>query len=140
MNLLSEPAFVLDLVSRHYGISIDELLGDSRKMRYTYPRQVAMYVLRSRGYLTLEEIGHALGRDHSTVLYGVQHVERLLRMERNERESLALMLSTVPPAEVTEAEHEGAEAIQAARALIRRIEDIQSRLDIERRNLLRLVG
>ena len=41
------------------------------------PRQVAMYLMREETDSSLVDIGHALGgRDHTTVLHGVEKIER----------------------------------------------------------------
>ena len=42
-------------------------------------RQIAMYLLKNKLKLTYVEIGNALGgRDHTTVMYGVDKIEKLL--------------------------------------------------------------
>jgi chromosomal replication initiation ATPase DnaA len=41
-------------------------------------RQVAMYLLREDAGLPATQVGHALGRSHSTVLHGSSRVARAL--------------------------------------------------------------
>ena len=41
-------------------------------------RHVAYYVIRTRLHHSLPEIGSVFGRDHTTILHGVQKIERLL--------------------------------------------------------------
>jgi len=70
---------VQEAVARHYGISIDELVGEKRTKRVVVPRQVAMYLSRELTDASLPAIGRAFGgRDHTTVIYAVQKVTRLL--------------------------------------------------------------
>lgn len=57
-----------------YGVDVDEVLSTSRADRATRARQSACWLLRGRG-MSLPEIGRALGRDHSTVLYSIRRID-----------------------------------------------------------------
>ena len=58
-------------------VTWDEMVGRSRRTRYSQPRKVFAYLLRQNTILTFQDIGDLLGgRDHSTVLYWVKSVER----------------------------------------------------------------
>lgn len=81
---------ILDAVSKHYGIRLQELLGRKRTRSISHPRQLAMYLSRKLTPLSLEEIGmHFGGRDHSTVL----HAERTVQAECTSDPDLAATLS-----------------------------------------------
>jgi chromosomal replication initiator protein len=81
---------ILELVSKHYGIRLQELLGRKRTRSISHPRQVAMYLTRRLTPLSLEEIGmHFGGRDHSTVL----HAERTIEDEREIDPELSAILT-----------------------------------------------
>ncbi|MBK9127632.1 MAG: chromosomal replication initiator protein DnaA [Phycisphaerales bacterium] len=81
---------ILELVSKHYGIRLQELLGRKRTRSISHPRQLAMYLARRLTPLSLEEIGmHFGGRDHSTVL----HAERSIDTERTTDPDLAATLT-----------------------------------------------
>ena len=70
---------IQEAVARHYSISIDELVGEKRTKRVVIPRQVAMYLSRELTDASLPTIGRAFGgRDHTTVIYAVQKVTKLL--------------------------------------------------------------
>ena len=70
---------IQEAVARHYSISIDELVGEKRTKRVVMPRQVAMYLSRELTDASLPTIGRAFGgRDHTTVIYAVQKVTKLL--------------------------------------------------------------
>jgi chromosomal replication initiator protein len=67
---------VLDSVVRYYKVTHQDLTGRSRKRDVTTPRQVAMYLLREETEASLVDIGRALGgRDHTTILHGVEKIE-----------------------------------------------------------------
>ena len=70
---------IQEAVARHYSISIDELVGEKRTKRIVVPRQVAMYLSRELTDASLPTIGRAFGgRDHTTVIYAVQKVTKLM--------------------------------------------------------------
>jgi len=78
------PDDVLDAVSKAFGISNDRLLGRERTREVALPRQVAMYLLREEGGVSLPQIGEFIGgRDHTTVIYACDKVNDL--METDER-------------------------------------------------------
>ncbi len=79
-----EPMQVLTIVGRAFGVSREKLLGRDRSREVVLPRQVAMYLMREVGNISLPQIGEALGgRDHTTVMYACEKVADLI--ERDDR-------------------------------------------------------
>ncbi len=72
---------VIQAVCEHFGIEEKELLGRGRSRQIAFPRQVSMYLMRKDADVSLEEIGQALNRDHTTVLHGYRKIEE--EMETN---------------------------------------------------------
>ena len=72
---------LIQATSERFKIPVDELLSERRMDRISKPRQLAMYLARTQANKTLEFIGEAFGRHHSTVLHGVDAVERRLEEE-----------------------------------------------------------
>lgn len=67
---------ILQGVSAESGVPLEDLLGRCRLQGLVRARQVAYLLAREQGY-SLPRIGRALGgRDHTTVLQGVQGVAR----------------------------------------------------------------
>lgn len=63
-----------------FGVSVDDLTGDSRQFPLVRYRHVAMAAARSFGH-SFPVIGRAFGgRDHTTVIHGVRKVEANERM------------------------------------------------------------
>lgn len=61
-----------------YGIKPTLLKSPNRSARLVKARQVAMFLLKKELSLTFSEIGNLLGgRDHTTVMHGVEKVEKL---------------------------------------------------------------
>ena len=71
---------VMTAVSDYYGVTPDDLKSSRRNREITVPRQVAMYLTREMTGLSLPSIGRAFGgRDHSTVLYACNTVEKNIK-------------------------------------------------------------
>ena len=66
---------IVKRVAETFGVKTKELLGPSRLRTVLLPRQVAMFLARDVGLLSLPRIGaHFGGRDHSTVLHAVNKI------------------------------------------------------------------
>jgi len=77
---------VLEAVSEHYRLAIEDLTGPSRVRRLARPRQIAMYLMRAETDASLSQIGRALGgRDHSTVLHACERIARLVEEDETLR-------------------------------------------------------
>lgn len=127
MNLLADPTYVLDLVSRHYGVTVEEITGPTRTARPAWARQVVMYILQTRGGLGPVEIGIAINRDHTTVYHGIRNVAGRIRVERVERERLNDALADVCAPDVLVVEVSA--ALREARAVVGRLESLEAVLE-----------
>lgn len=73
---------ILDVVADRYGLTAARLRGPGRHRRVSHPRFIAMYTVRRVVGLSYPEIGKLFGgRDHSTVIYGCQRVEKRLKVD-----------------------------------------------------------
>ncbi len=73
---------VVERVSKHFQISIDDILGPKRDKDIVVPRQIAMYILRSELHLSFPKIARELGRkDHTTAIHSVEKVEQELSFD-----------------------------------------------------------
>jgi chromosomal replication initiator protein len=76
---------IMEATSTYFGVSIEDLVGQSRSRVLVNARQVAMYLCRELTDLSLPRIGQAFGgRDHTTVM----HADRKMRQQMAERRSL----------------------------------------------------
>lgn len=68
---------IIDEVCRYFGVRKDKLLGNGRPQKIVIPRQIAMYLCRTElneSYPTLRDA--FCRKDHSTVLYACERVEK----------------------------------------------------------------
>lgn len=81
------------LVSEFYNITIDDLIKQSRRKEYVKPRQIAMYLARKELSNSFPIIGEFFGgRDHTTVMHGVEKMEKLLPENDSLKQEIELIL------------------------------------------------
>jgi chromosomal replication initiator protein len=67
-------------VAREFGCHVNDLRGARRTQDIAFARHIAMYLARDLTEASLPQIGERFGgRDHSTVLYAVNKIERQLK-------------------------------------------------------------
>lgn len=80
---------IITAVCNYYKIKEVHLLGSSRRATLVPPRQILMYLLRKHLHLPLSEIGQILGgRDHSTVIYGIEKVQQSISSDQLKHDEL----------------------------------------------------
>jgi chromosomal replication initiator protein len=68
---------LINLVTKHFGIQEVDLLNKSQSKEFSFPRQIAIYLMRSDLHLTFKEIAKIFDRDHSTIISSVKKIEDL---------------------------------------------------------------
>ena len=80
---------VVQVVAHFYNLSVDDLIGRGRNKELVKPRHVAMYLAREELQATLPLIGETLGgRDHTTVMYGVEKITSGVEQDDNLRREI----------------------------------------------------
>ena len=75
---------IMQTVSDYYGLTLNDLIGPTRKREITVPRQIAMYLTRELTGMSLPQIGSVFGgRDHTTVMHSCKTVEAGMDGESN---------------------------------------------------------
>ncbi len=75
------PEKIRDLVASVYGLEPEVLTGKSRKKTVVRPRNMAMFLSRRHTDASYKTIGQVFNRDHATVMYGVDQIERQMGQE-----------------------------------------------------------
>ncbi|MFH0820846.1 MAG: chromosomal replication initiator protein DnaA [Candidatus Peregrinibacteria bacterium] len=74
---------LIDCVAQYYSIPKSEVVGESRQRECIVPRQIIMYLAKTRLHMSLSKIGEGIGkRNHTTVLHAVGRVADQLKNDR----------------------------------------------------------
>lgn len=74
---------ILDKVCTHYNVTPQNVFSKSRKRDYVQARQLSMYLAQKYTKMPAARIGQLIGhRDHSTVLYSCDMIERRLKLDK----------------------------------------------------------
>ena len=75
---------IIDAVSKHFGIEKEWILWDVRKKEFMIPRQVAMYLLKTKMNYTYERIWNIFSwRNHAAVLYSCNKLDTILKTDKD---------------------------------------------------------
>ena len=72
-------SFIQKEVEKKYDISHEEMIGPKRERKINNPRQIAMYLSREMTNASFPEIGRKFKRDHTTIMHGVDNIERQMK-------------------------------------------------------------
>jgi chromosomal replication initiator protein len=79
------------LVCQYFKIEPAVLESKSRKANHSYPRNVYVYLCRQHTGMTVEEIGRSINRNHSTVLYACEVMERKLKADAKVKNQIGFL-------------------------------------------------
>lgn len=87
---------IAESVAGFYSVTMDDLIKQSRRKEYVKPRQAAMYLIRKELNSSYPSIGDFFGgRDHTTVMHGVEKMERAVKSEEQIKQELELILEKI---------------------------------------------
>ena len=78
-NALPTPGLIINQVCKFYSVDESVLRGTLKNKGTAEARQVAIYLIRKLTNLSTPDIGKELSKDHSTVLYSINKVEKALQ-------------------------------------------------------------
>lgn len=77
------PDRILDVVSEFYSVDKEDLLAKNRRKEIVWPRQIAMFLMRTESKSSYPSIGQRVGgRDHTTAIHAFEKVSK--RIEQDE--------------------------------------------------------
>lgn len=87
---------IAESVASFYSITLDDLLKQSRRKEFVKPRQTAMYIARKELGSSFPSIGEFFGgRDHTTVMHGVEKVEKAVGANDGIKQEVELILEKI---------------------------------------------
>lgn len=76
-----DPTEVLTKVADGTGLSVKDIVGRKRNHEFIVARHVAMYMIRKLSGYPLSAVGKMFNRDHSTVIYAIDHVTNMTEVQ-----------------------------------------------------------
>ena len=77
---------IIEVVSDHFNITVDEIKSPKRNAAYVYPRKIAMYLCRTMTPDSLQAIATLLNRkDHTTVISAYNNIEEEINVKEETR-------------------------------------------------------
>ncbi len=74
---------IMQVVSQHYNISLDDIKGKKRVTSIAIPRQIAMYICRNKFDIPFSKIGIEFGgKTHTTVMHSVNKIEKEIKKDK----------------------------------------------------------
>ncbi len=87
---------IAESVANFYGITMEDLLKQSRRKEFVKPRQAAMYIARKELNSSFPAIGDFFGgRDHTTVMHGVEKIENAVTGGDSIKQEIDLILEKI---------------------------------------------
>ncbi len=76
------------VICQYFKVDPTTLQSKSRKKIYSYPRNIYVYLCRNYSSATLEEIGRSINRNHSTIVYSSEVIERKIRLDNRTKNQI----------------------------------------------------
>ena len=92
------PQLIIEVVSEHFQISLDQMISKNRSNEIARPRQIAMYLCKNMTDIPLDSIGTLLGgRDHSTIIHGINKISKELETNETTRNLIETIKKKINP-------------------------------------------
>lgn len=90
------PKIIIDVISRYYNVSVDDILSGKRNKEIAYPRQIAMYFCRLLTDYSYPELGDFFnGKNHTTIMHGYNKICDEASMDAELRSTLEELKNTI---------------------------------------------
>ena len=92
------PQLVIEVVTEHFNISLDQMISKNRSNEIARPRQIAMYLCKNMTDIPLDSIGQLLGgRDQSTIIHGIKKIADEYESNENTRNLIETIKKKINP-------------------------------------------
>ena len=86
---------ILDEVSKHYNISINDILSTKKNKEIATARQIVMYLCDKLTEDTKSNIGKKMGRDHATVIHNINKVKEKIENDPSFEKIIDSLIKTI---------------------------------------------
>ena len=87
---------IISEVGRTYGISPQDIRSNKRSAQISAARQISIYIVREITQMSMSTIGDEFGgRDHSTIVYAIQQVEKNMNNDLRYKETIEDIIKNI---------------------------------------------
>lgn len=91
----SETQELLASVAQSFNVTYQELISTIRKQEFALARHAAMYVLKHKKNMSVMKIAEVFEKDHSSVIYALARIEKLLEKDFEIKSKIQVLLTRV---------------------------------------------
>ena len=89
-------ATIMAAVAHHFEIKVSDIKSKKRTRNISVPRQIAMYLCRTKTKLSLPEIGRQFGgKDHTTVIFANKKISEDINKNNNLKKVINIIVSDI---------------------------------------------
>ena len=89
-------ATIMAAVAHHFEIKVSDIKSKKRTRNISVPRQIAMYLCRTKTKLSLPEIGRQFGgKDHTTVIFANKKISESINKNNNLKNVINIIVSDI---------------------------------------------
>ena len=83
------------VVCHYFKVDPAMLQSKSRKKIHTYPRNLFVYLCRNYTDATLEDIGKSINRNHSTIIYSSEIIEKKVKIDNTVKKHISFLTEKI---------------------------------------------
>ena len=92
------PKAIINIVAEHFNISPADIVSRKKSHNISYPRQIAMYLIRNLTDSSLQTISEALHKkDHTTVMYAIKKIEEDIDNNESTKNTIDILIKKIKP-------------------------------------------
>lgn len=80
---------ILQAVAKEYGVSVDDIMSNSRRSDISEARQMSMCLFAETSGYEPERIGSIFGRNRTTVIYAIRKMRDLASVDKRTQRHIA---------------------------------------------------
>lgn len=94
------PDYIIEIVADEYEITPEDIKSSSKSRKFSYPRQVVMYLCRQMIGDNLQTIADSVGvTNHTTIMYGINKIDKEYRENPETKERIDMIRKKINPPE-----------------------------------------
>jgi len=92
------PDYIIDIVADQFDITAADIKSSKKAKKYSYPRQIAMYLCRTLTDNNLQSIADSVGaKNHTTVMYAINKIENEYTTNKETKQTIDLLKKKINP-------------------------------------------